>query len=427
MEPAERRVLEAIREQELLAFLDRLIAVPSVAGEETAAQELVADQMRRSGLRVDEWRLDFEALGRHPAYCEEIPRQEGLGVVGALGEGVDGRRLILNGHVDVVPPGDLADWSHPPWQATIVGDRLFGRGAADMKGGLCCALFAAKALVDADVRLAGELVIESVIGEEDGGVGTLAALQRGYRADAAIIAEPTRLDVVTTQAGALSFRLTVFGAAAHGSVRLEGVSAVEKFLPLLSALEGLEERRNRAVAHGLMRRHSLPYALSIGTLRAGEWSSSVPDRLVCEGRYGVAVGEQPAAARREFEAAVEEACLADAWLSEHPPKVEWWGGRFEAAEISCEHPVVVTVRQAVHELAGEPAPVAGVPYGADMRLLINEGGIPTILFGPGDVRAAHRPDESVALGELRLAARVLALVAMRYCGTMAGRKVGTAG
>jgi acetylornithine deacetylase len=193
MNELEQRVLDAIDMNGLLALLCELIAVQSLDGEagELAVQQHVAGWMGRNGLEVDSWELDFASLRQHPAFCWEVERERGLGVVGVLGEDRGGRSLIFNGHTDVVPAGDLANWRFPAWQGTLDGDRVYGRGAVDMKGGLCCALFAAKALRDAGVRLKGRLMVESVIGEEDGGVGTLAAVLRGYTADGAVIIEPT--------------------------------------------------------------------------------------------------------------------------------------------------------------------------------------------------------------------------------------------
>ena len=416
MNTLERQVLDAIDVEAMLSFLCRLIAVRSLDGEETAAQELVAEQMERSGLAVDLWELDFAALSQHPAYSVEVQRQAGLGLVGAMGEDRGGRSLILNGHVDVVPAGDLANWSYPPWQGTLTDRRVYGRGSVDMKGGLCCALFAVKALRDAGVELQGKLLIESVIGEEDGGVGTLATLERGYRADGAVIMEPTELAVVTAQAGALSFRLTVPGKSAHGCVRDEGVSAIEKFLPLFAALQELEHQRNSSVGHPLLGQYPLPYPLSIGTVAAGDWPSSVPSKLTCEGRYGIAMGENPLTAQQEFKEAVQAAALADDWLSAHPPEIEWWGGRFESAETPIDHPLVGSIEETMRDLTGAGLAIKGVTYGADMRLLVNEGQIPTVMFGPGDVRVSHGPDEFVPIDDLLLTVRSLALIAQRFCG-----------
>lgn len=416
MNRLERQVLDAIDVEGMLSFLCRLIALPSLGGDESAAQRLVAEQMERCGLEVDLWQIDLDRLRQHPAHSEEIERTEALGLVGSLA-GRDGHRsLILNGHVDVVPSGDPDKWTYPPWTGTLTDRRVYGRGSADMKGGLCCALFAAKALRDARIDLSGTLYVQSVVGEEDGGTGTLATLERGYRADGAIVMEPTNLDVMPCQAGALNFRLTVPGQSAHGSMRQAGISAIEKFVPLLDALHELERARNTDIDQPLMAEHSLPYPLSVGTLRAGNWASSVPEELVCEGRYGIAVGEDPEAGREQLEAAISKAAAADPWLAQHPPTVEWWGGQFASCETPSDDPLVAEVTAAIQSLTGRHPQIGGVTYGSDLRLLVNEGAIPSVLFGPGDVRLAHQTDEFVPIDDLLISTRALALVAMRFCG-----------
>ncbi|MCS7288839.1 MAG: ArgE/DapE family deacylase [Roseiflexus sp.] len=422
-DPVERAVIEAIDIRGLLAFLSDLVAIPSLDGSlgEVAAQEYVAASLERLGCEMDVWEIDFDELRRHPAFSAEAERQRGLGVVGASGLG-NGPTLIFNGHVDVVPAGDESLWRFPPWQATIADGFVYGRGALDMKGGLACAIFAAKAICDAGVRLKGRLLIQSVIGEEDGGCGTLATVRRGYTGDGAIVVEPTELRIAPAQAGALNFRLTVPGAAAHGCVREDGVSAIEKFFPIYQALMDLEAARNAAARlrddpiSRLYRRYTLPYALCIGVVRAGAWASTVAETLVAEGRYGVAVGEDLEAARRMLEEAVARAAQSDPWLQEHPPLVEWWGGQFAPASTPIDHPLVQTAAAAFADITGAPAVFEGMPYGADMRLLVNEGRTPTILFGPGDVRDAHRPNERVAIADLRTVTQTLALVALRFCG-----------
>jgi len=416
MNSLERRVLQAIDLDGLLDVLARLVALRSLSGQETPAQEAVAAEMERLGLSVDVWELDFERLRQHPAFSVEVERERGLGVVGTVGEDAGGRDLILNGHIDVVPAGDPANWRYPPWEATVADGRVYGRGTVDMKGGLCCALFAARAILDAGVRLKGRLMVASVIGEEDGGVGTLAAVLRGYRGDGAVVVEPTELIIAPAQAGALNFRVTVPGLSAHGCVREEGVSAIEKFIPIYQALMELEQRRNRDLDDPLFARYAMPYALCVGTLRAGDWASSVAESLTFEGRYGVAVGEDVAAARGELEQAIAEAARNDPWLRDHPPAVEWWGGQFEPARVDPQHPLVQVVRAAYTDATGSPSRVEGMTYGADMRLLVNVGDTPTVLFGPGDVRRSHRPDEYVPLADLMAATRTLALAALRFCG-----------
>ena len=410
----ERRVLKAINLESLLATLTDLIALPTLGGQETPGQEYVARFLQHIGAETDVWDIDLVALRQHPSYGEEVPREHALGVVGALGQARGGRSLILNGHMDVVPAGDERNWHYPPWQATRVGNLIYGRGASDMKGGLACALHAAQAVQEAGVALNGRLLIESVVGEEDGGLGTLAAVLRGYRADGAILIEPTRLAVAPAQAGALNFSVTVPGLSAHGCVRDEGVSAIEKFVPIHQALLKLEEERNRRIPP-LYAHCVLPFALSIGQLQAGNWASSVPEQLVFRGRYGLPPGEDPAAARWQFEEAVAHACYGDHWLRAHPPVVEWWGGQIVPAEIPLDHPLVETVAASFAAATGLPATVEGMTYGADMRLLVHEGQTPAVLFGPGDVRRAHAPDEFVTVSELEATVRSLALAILRFC------------
>jgi acetylornithine deacetylase len=285
-----------------------------------------------------------------------------------------------------------------------------------MKGGLCCALAAIRAIRDAGVRLDGAVLLQSVVGEEDGGLGTLAAIERGHTGDAAIVLEPTQLMVAPAQAGAMNFRLTVPGKAAHGAFRTEGVSPLDRFLPLYAAMREFETARNRDVADPLFADYDVPFALCIGTLRSGIWASTVAESLTCEGRLGVAVGQEPAAVRRAFAAVLDDAARSDPWLRDHPPVLEWWGGQFDPAAIPADHPIVTTLAEAHHEVTGRAPLVRGMPYGADMRLLVNQGKTPTVLYGPGDVRRAHAPDEFVPVAELETATRALVLTILRGVG-----------
>ena len=431
----EPRTFDALDLEALVAFLRELIAIPSLDGAESPAQRAVGAWMERAGFATDIWQIDLRELAKHPDHCTEVERHEALGVVGWVGERAAER--AAGGAAAAAAPADrtpaatscstaTSTWCPSATKPRGRHGRVYGRGAVDMKGGLVCALFAAKAIRDAGVRLRGRLSVASVVGEEDGGTGTLATILRGHTADGAVVVEPTELAVIPAQAGSLMFRLIVPGFSAHGCVREEGVNAIEKFLPLFTALRQLEAERC-GVATGaadvagdphspLFARYRLPWPIEIGTLQAGDWASSVPDRLVAEGRHGIAIGEEPAAARRAFEEAIARAAAADPWLAEHPPTVEWWGGRFDPAVTDPADPIVTAVVDAATAVTGEAPPIEGVTYGADMRLLVNVGGIPTVLFGPGDVRVAHMPDEYVPIEELRTAAEALIVAALRFCG-----------
>lgn len=428
MTSAAERVLAAVDAQleALPALLAELVRLPSVSGTpaEDDVQGWLADRFAAAGLAVEHWPLDLPALTGDPDFPGwEVPRDRAHGLLGRLpgtrsGDpaGAGARSLLLLGHADVVPPGDPALWTTDPFGGEVRDGELYGRGSCDMKGGLVAALVAATALARSGVRLAGDLLLASVVGEEDGGLGTFGLLRHGVTADACVITEPTDLDVIAANGGALTFRLSVPGRAAHGSRRTEGVSAVDKLPLLLAALADLERERNADV-DPLMSRWDLAYPISVGAVRAGDWASTVPDLLVAEGRYGVALGEPVVAARATLEEAVARASAADPWLAEHPVRVEWWGGQFAPGRTDPGHPLVDATRRA-HLAAApgvRPAEVYGGPYGSDLRLLTGLGGIPTVQYGPGRVDLAHAPDERVPLADVGHVARACALLALEWC------------
>lgn len=420
----EQHVLSFLDEQALIAAFRQLLRIPSLTGQEADAQRWLAEHMQQLGLDVDLWTIDVAELQKHPQFPGmEVDRtnQEAVGLVGIwqgtpLVNQAPGKRLIFNGHIDVVPEGDAANWHHSPWGAELVEESgaIFGRGACDMKGGLMAALYAMKAIQDSAVPLNGSLMLQSVIGEEDGGLGTFASLLRGHRGDASIVCEPTGLNLIPAQAGALTFTVRVPGQSAHACVRLEGVSAVEKYLDIHRALLRLEKERNSQVEHPLLGKLALPYPLSIGRVHAGNWSSSVPEELVFEGRIGVAMGEDSIAVRHQFERTLADLAASDAWLRDHPLEIEWSGGQFTSGEIPVDSPLVGLCRQCMIDLTGKVPEIEGAPYGSDLRLLVNFGGFPALLFGPGDFHVAHMPNEFVRTDELILAARVYILTAIRF-------------
>jgi acetylornithine deacetylase len=420
------RVLAEVDDQLPSAYelLTELVRIPSVGGTdpEHEIQARLARELTDAGLEVDHWRVPLDELLDEPDFPGvEVHRDEAWGLVGrvpASGAGAGtGGSLMLNAHVDVVPIGNPAAWSRADaFSGDVAAGTLYGRGACDMKAGLVAALTAVRAVRRLGVPLRGDLLLACVPGEEDGGLGTYAMLRRGWRADACVVPEPTGLDLVTANAGALTFRLRVPGRATHASRRSEGVSAVEKFLPVLAALQALEVSRNTDV-DPLMAHWPLAYPLSIGRLSAGDWASSVPDLLVAEGRLGVALDEPVDAARTALESAVAEACHADPWLREHPATVQWWGGQFGSGRLPESSDLAARMGAAHTAVGGAAQGCWGAPYGSDLRLLVGLGGIPTLHYGPGDALLAHAPDESVPLAEVATATRALALLALDICGT----------
>ncbi len=413
----ESAVLDHLDEDRLVEDLATLVRLPSVAGSEAEVevQDTCAEILREVAASVDRWEIDLAELQQDPWFPgTEAHRDRAVGVVGvAGGDGVPG--LVLQGHLDVVPPGDPATWQGlDPFSAEIRDGALHGRGACDMKAGVAVNLAVARTLQASGVVLERPLAVHCVVGEEDGGLGAFATLRRGHRGEAAVITEPTNARIVTATAGALTFRIEVAGRSAHGSIRREGVSAFEAFLPVYEALRELEQQRN--ADPDPVFGSDLPYALSIGMVHAGDWASNVPDKLTAEGRLGVQLDEDPRQARLALEDAVAEVSAKDPWLRKNRPVVTWPGGQFASGRTDRDHPLVHEVVAAVRDTGGPEPVLGGEVYGSDLRLYAGIGGIPTLHYGPGDVRFAHGPHEQVQLAEVVQVARALVVLALRRCG-----------
>jgi acetylornithine deacetylase len=414
----ERRALDHLDEHVLVDDLRELVRIPSVGGTaaEVDVQVHCADLLRGLDLHVDQWDLDLAESAADPLFPGvEVDRDRAVGVVGSThAEGTPA--FVLQGHTDVVLPGDPAAWQGAdPFSGELRDGLVFGRGACDMKAGVAANLAVVRTLRAAGVRLSRPLAVHCVIGEEDGGLGAFATLRRGHRGDAAVITEPTTAQIMTAAAGALTFRIEVAGRSAHGSMRRVGVSAFEAFLPIHEALLALEAERNKDPDP--LFTTDLPYALSFGMIRAGEWSSSVPDLLVAEGRYGVTVDEDPREARAAFETVVDDVAARDPWLRDHRPVVSWPGGQFAGGRTDVAHPIVEELRGALRDTGADRPQLTAAVYGSDLRLYTGIGGIPTLHYGPGDVAWAHSPLERVPVAEVVEVARALVVLTMRRCGT----------
>lgn len=402
--------------------LAELVRIPSQTGTEGAAIDCVTDWLLPFCDEVDRWTASMRELEGDPEYPgREVERAE-VPVVAAR---VRGRRpgpvLMLTGHVDVVPTGDRRQWRVDPFAAEIQGDRLYGRGACDMKSGVVAALEALEVMGRGHRDFSGELTFVAVPGEEDGGTGTLAAIRRGWRADLAIITEPTSAEggqpgIIVAHAGALTLTVQVEGRSAHASKRLQGESALEHYFAVHRALCEEERRLNEAETHPLMRALGLPYATSVGRVTGGEWAASVMDALEAEVRVGVALGESVQAAEERVRRAVLEGCRQDEWLARHPPRVERSGAAYGSGQTAPDHPLVETLGEAARAVFGRLPERAGAPYGCDMAAWIRIAGTPTVVYGPGDVRVAHAPNEWVSLAETEGVARVLVRAAMGVLG-----------
>jgi acetylornithine deacetylase len=370
-------------------------------------------------MRVVHMPVTPAALQNHPAFCDDgFPYDNRSNVIGIL-EGHNRHKapsLILNGHTDVVSPGDESLWSDSPWSGKVDRGRIYGRGACDMKSGLAAGIFALEAIRRSDVALDGDLMIQCVAGEETGGCGTLAAIVEGYVADAAVIVEPTCLTICPVQSGALSFRLTIKGKSVHACMKNKGVNAIEKFVPLFQAVEAFNTERHRQYQNPLYPDSANVAPTCINVVNSGDWPSTVPDRLVADGRFGVFPDESVGVAKGRFENMLALAVGKDPWLKQHPPELEWREGQFEPGSTRLDAPIIKTIAACHATVAGAEPGVEGVTYGSDLRLFTNHAHIPAFLYGPGNVLDAHTVDESVSIAEIVQATKILALTICAWCG-----------
>jgi acetylornithine deacetylase len=383
--------------------LGRLVRIPSITGTERAAAASLVELARSYGLDAELVAYDLAAARAAAGYPgEEATRTELFGAEVTLrGSDSDAPRLCLNGHIDVVRPG-TEPWERDPWSGELADGVVHGRGSVDMKGGIVAALHALVALRAAGEQPRGDVVLQVVSSEEDGGLGSFAALRRDSRFAACLIPEPTELRIVCAHGGALTFNGTVRGRTAHAALRLEGVSAIDRYVPIHVALHAHEREVNSRPRHPLLADHPLPYPLLVGQLSAGRWSSQVPEELRFEGRLGVEVGVSPAQARADFEAAVA-AATDDAGP---PVEIAWTGGQFASGETRADDPWVRDLEQAATTELGAAPELVGVGYATDMRLFCALG-IPCVMFGPSGIRFAHAVDERVEIADLVTVARVM--------------------
>jgi acetylornithine deacetylase len=397
-------------------FADELCRFETTGGNEGPAQEWLLETLADAGFDTYRWEADAEMLATHPSFPDdpaELETADRPSVAGVLefGDPDAGKTLVLNGHVDVVPTG--SGWEADPFEPRRSEGRLTVRGAADMKCGLATCVFAARHLAKADPEIDGRLVVESVAGEEEGGIGAAAAaLDNPYpfERDAAIVAEPTDCRPVVATEGSVMKRLTLEGRSAHAATRWRGQSVLPTFERIRRAFEELEGERGERVTHPLYETFPIAWPVCFGRVEAGRWASSVADELTAEIRIGVAPGETVDEVEREFERRLAEV-VADEPILEC--EFERFSIQFEAAETDPDEPVIRAVQSAMADADLDETEPRGATYGADSRHYV-EAGIPTVLFGPGSIEQAHFPEETIEWDEVLLAGEVLADAAESY-------------
>jgi acetylornithine deacetylase len=413
------RILNAVDEKatEIACFLQRLIQFDSETGKEGPIQEFVAASLRKMGLEVDQWVPDLGELAKHPAYIPAEGRDftGRPNVVGIHRGDPSARSLLFNGHVDTIPWTPVSDWQFDPLCGEVQDGRILGRGSSDMKGGLAAMTMALKVLLDLGLKPRGSVILEYVMDEEVSGLGTLACVVRGYKADAGISLETSDLHVQPACIGRLWFVVDVRGKPAGISRRWEAVNALDKGYKIARAIEDLEGLRINTLTHPLYpdNRGALPCA--VGRFEAGHYASATPDRAILRGSMGLMPQEDIEQVKKDFTAFIRNVCDLDPWLQSHQPKVWFEGLIAEGAEIPVDHPIVATVAKDFEEVTREKPVYSGRMGAADTRFLIRHGETPTVIFGPGVTAQMHATNEWLPLENLIIATKTLALTIHDWC------------
>lgn len=415
---AARRILEAVEDgfDDQLRFTVDLTRQPSLRGHEARAQDMMARSFRDRGLSVDRWLIDVDAIRQLPGFSPvAVSYHDAWNVVGAWRpQGARGRSLILNGHIDVVPTGPTTMWASPPFEPRIEKGWMYGRGAGDMKAGLVAALYAFEAVRKAGYAPQGDIYIQSVVEEECTGNGALACLERGYRADAAIIPEPSHCKLSSAQVGVMWFQVHVQGRPVHVMRAGAGANAIEACFPIVRALHALEEKWN-ARGHPAFGGHEHPLNFVLSKIQGGDWTSSVPAWCVFDMRVGLFPGMDLAQCRAEIEATIAEAARGDSFLANSPPKVVYHGFQAEGYVLEgATEPQALLER--CHQAAfGQPLGRSVLTGTTDARFFGLYAGIPALVYGP-DAEDIHGFDERVDIESIRRVTQALALFIADWCG-----------
>lgn len=407
------------REDQMRQMTEAALSFASLPGEERTVQRWLSDQLSELGFETYEWEPDPELLGAHDSFppVDDLELEDRPSVAGVLefGDPDAGPTVVLNGHIDVVPADD-DDWDGDPFAARWDDGRLYGRGAVDMKSGLMACVFAALAVRDHAENLNGRIVVESVVGEEEGGIGAATAAASNphpFTRDVALIAEPTEFDLVVASEGSLMKRLTLRGKSAHAAKRWEGESVLPHFERIRGAFEQFEEERATRVTHDLYDQFENPWPVNFGTVRAGSWASTVPSKLTSELRIGVAPHETITKVESEYRQRLDEVVAESEWLTDHPPEFERFSVQFEGSEIDPNEPVVRLLHDVAHRYGGEDFEISGFTGGTDARHYL-DAGIPTVVFGPGSADVAHQPNEYIDWEDVVTGTEIIAKATEQY-------------
>jgi acetylornithine deacetylase len=420
-EPSLRQEIEAAVQAGFPAQVEltrELVQRPSLRGSEADAQDLMERVLRARGYAVERWPIEPAELTGHPgASPVDVDYAQATNVVAHhTPREHRGHSLVLQGHVDVVPPGPLDMWRHPPFAAVVEDGWLYGRGAGDMKSGLIAAVAAMDALAAAGYRPAAPVQIQSVVEEESTGNGALACHLRGLTAEAALIPEPSAFRLVRANLGVLWFKIEVRGRPVHVSEATSGANAIVSVHRLLVALKDVETLWNEARRlDRCFRDHPHPINIQVGRIEGGDWPSSVPAWCTLHCRAAFYPSVDPAMALDELRRAIEAAAARDPFLAHSPPVVTCNGFHCRGYVLEPGSSAERLLGRAHEAVGGQPLATTVLPAYLDARVFALYDGIPALTYG-AVAENVHGFDERVSLASLQRLTSTLALFVAGWCG-----------
>jgi len=401
-------------------WLKTLVGFPSLRGEEAPCQDWIAREFSARDWAVDRYTLadvQMDSLPGHSPVMDTDYRKAVQVVASLRAPQPQGRSLILQGHVDVVPTGPVEMWSSPPFAPSIRDGRLHGRGANDMKSGVCAMVFALDGLRGAGLAPAGDVYVQTVTEEESTGNGALSTLARGYRADACLIPEPTDLTILRGTVGVMWFRLRLRGRPVHVSQSETGTNAILSAFGLIEALRGHTRELNERVRQDpWFGRIPNPIKFNPGKIAGGDWASSTPAWCEVDCRIAVLPGMSLASFREELTGIVMAAARQDPFLADNPPEIIWNGFQADDYVLEPGSAFEDTVRAAHRRVAGDEPGEAILPAVTDCRFYGRYYGIPSLCYGASGT-GSHGFDEAVDLASIKQVTLTIASVIADWCGT----------
>lgn len=405
------------RWEEQLAFLKEIGRYPSTLGNEQPLQRYLSNYFTQVlQMDVDRFTPDVKTLSSHPGFSPPEWSYDGREVVTASAgnTGNSGRSLLFQSHIDVVPPGPLSFWDTDPWEPTLKGQQLYGRGMQDMKSGTAAMIFAYRAIIDAGCRPDAPFMLQTVIEEESTGNGALAALERGWKAEAVLIPEPFGMKATIAHSGSIWFRITVNGTniPAPGE---KAVNAIEKSPLIFQALKSYEAMINERSRPKTYANFTHPLEINIGRMNAGDWPSNVPNQAVIEGRAGLFPGQDPSDIKAELKQWVLEQTSEDPWFAAHPPEIYFFGYHAAGDEVSRDISLMRTLDQAHRSVHDAPLGFQAVPVTTDTRFYNLYYDIPATCYGPVGANM-HGCNEWVDIDSVKQVTKVYASFLAEWCG-----------